>query len=145
MIGRHPGQRVVKRLVRSGSNPIGAPVAAMFRRGDFERSGGFSGHSIFAMDMDLWVRLLREGDFYGVPRSLASFRIRGGSTTALTSARSQLAQQTDFAMRVVNESGWSVSSFDRLVGRIKAYDGQLKRTLLFFISNRRTLRRRRAA
>jgi glycosyltransferase involved in cell wall biosynthesis len=145
VVGRRTGERVVRRIVRSGSNPVGSPVAVMFRRADFERSGGFCGDLLFPMDMDLWVRLLRCGDFYGLPRTLAAFRIRSGSTTGLTSARSQLAQQTEFARRLMNDPRWHVSAVDRLLGWVNSYDMQLRRTLLFALSSRRAGRRRQDA
>lgn len=145
VVGRRSGERVVRRIVRSGSNPVGAPVAVMFRRIDFERCGGFDGDLLFPMDMDLWVRLLRGGDFYGLPRTLAAFRITSGSTTGLTSARSQLAQQTEFTRRLINDGRWNVSAFDRIVGRLNSYDMQLRRTLLFQLSCLRAARRKRTA
>ena len=144
ILGRHSAQRVVRKIVRSGGNPIGAPVCAMFRRSDFERTGGFRAESVFMMDMDLWVRLLRNGDFFGVPRTLASFRISGGSTTGTTSPLSQLAQQAEFVRRLLDDGQWSLSSVDRVVARVKLYDGMLKRTLLFAMSNHRARRRRSA-
>jgi hypothetical protein len=116
----------------------------MFRRSDFERTGGFRADSVFMMDMDLWVRLLRNGDFFGVPRTLASFRISGGSTTGTTSPLSQLAQQTEFVRRLLDDGQWSLSSVDRVVARVKLYDGMLQRTLLFAMSNHRARRRRSA-
>lgn len=140
--GRHPAQRVVREIVRGGSNPIGSPVVGMFRRADFDRCGGFVGDLPFVMEMDLWVRLLRGGDFVGIPRVLASFRICGGTTTALMSPRSQLAQQIEFARRLVDDSRWHITLIDRIVGRVKCYDMQLRRSLLYLLSTLRTSGRR---
>lgn len=67
IVGRHPAHHVVRTIVRSGTNPIGAPLAVMFRRSDFLRSGGFRDRWLFLSDVDLWVRLLQYGEFYGVP------------------------------------------------------------------------------
>jgi glycosyltransferase involved in cell wall biosynthesis len=145
IVGRHSGQRVVSRIIRSGGNPIGAPVAAMFRRDDFDRCGGFDGDLLFVMDMDLWIRLLHRGDFVGVPRALASFRVRTDSTTALTGASSQLAQQLQFVRKVSQSNRWEVSAFDRAVGRVRAFDMQLRRCLLFEVSRLRVMRRHRRA
>lgn len=141
--GRHSAPRVVKEIVRSGSNPIGSPVVAMFRRSDFDRCGGFVGDLPFVMEMDLWVRLLRGGDFVGIPRVLASFRIASGTTTALTSARSQLGQQIEFARRVALDARWQITLIDRVVGRIRCYDMQARRSLLYLLSAARASWRRR--
>jgi glycosyltransferase involved in cell wall biosynthesis len=145
IVGRQSGQRVVSRIIRSGGNPIGAPVAAMFRRDDFDRCGGFDGDLLFVMDMDLWIRLLHRGDFVGVPRAMASFRVRTDSTTALTGASSQLAQQLQFVRRVSDGNRWDISAFDRAVGRVRAFDMQLRRCLLFEVSRLRVMRRHRRA
>lgn len=141
VLGRRPGETVVRRIVRSGSNPVGAPVAAMFRRTDFDRCGGFRDDLLYVMDMDLWVRLLQHGEFFGVPRTLASFRIASGSATALTSARSQFAQQTTFADMLVDDGRWNVSVLDRALGHVNSYDMQLRRTLLTQLSTFRAARR----
>lgn len=143
VVGRRSGERVVRRIVRTRSNPVGAPVSTMFRRCDFDRSGGFQGDQLFTMDVDLWVRLLQRGDFFGLPQTLAAFRIRSGSATGLTSARSQLAQQAEFIRGLVNDDQWHVSGIDRLLGWLNAYDKQLRRCVLFKVSSVRATRRRR--
>ena len=74
----------------------------------------------------------RHGDFFGVPKTLASFRIGAGSMTALTSARSQLDQQLEFARRLVDDPRWRISTVDRLVGVVNIFDKQLRRNVLFF-------------
>ncbi|MDI9972631.1 glycosyltransferase [Rhodococcus sp. IEGM 1307] len=144
IVGHNSGQTVVRRIVRSGSNPVGPPVAGMFRRVDFDRCGGFRGELLFPMELDLWSRLVRKGDFVGVPRTLASFRIGSDSNTALTSARSQLAQQLEFTSRLIHDPEWQIPLSDRVLGRINSYDMQMRRSLLFALSALRASRRRRA-
>ncbi|TGD86905.1 glycosyltransferase [Mycolicibacterium sp. CH28] len=144
VLGRQSGERVVRQIVRSAKNPIGAPVSVMFRRADFDRCGGFQGPALFTLDMDLWVRLLGVGHFYGMPETLAAYRVRGGSLTAETSPRSQLAQQDQFNRRLINDPNWRIPFIDRAVGRINRYDVLVKRTLLFKLSSWRELRRQAA-
>jgi glycosyltransferase involved in cell wall biosynthesis len=143
MAGRVPAEQVVRQIVRSGGNPIGGPVAVMFRRADFERSGGFTTDFPFLADMDLWVRLLHNGDFYSVPGTHASFRIRGGSIHGLTSARDQLAQSIEFDKLLGDDPRWSISVSDRIHGRVRCYEQQLRRTVLFASTKWRVKRRRR--
>ena len=143
IVGRHSGQRVVRQIVRSGRNPIGAPVAAMFRRSDFDRCGGFDGDLLFVMDMDLWIRLLENGDFVGMPRAMGAFRVRTDSSTALTAASSQLAQQLEFVRRLNDDTTWDVSALDRTMGRVRAIDMQVRRCLLFELSRLRVSSRHR--
>jgi glycosyltransferase involved in cell wall biosynthesis len=141
--GLQSGQSVVRRIVRSGKNPIGAPVSVMFRRTDFDHCGGMRGHVVFTMDLDLWVRLLHSGDFYGIDRTLMSYRVRSGSATALTSARTQLAEQNAFANELADDPRWSVPRVDRVLGRINSVDVLVKRAILFKVSGLRASRRPR--
>jgi glycosyltransferase involved in cell wall biosynthesis len=147
VVGRQSGERVVRQIVRSGSNPIGPPVSAMFRRDDFDRCGGFVRESLFPniIDVGLWVRLLQIGDFFGLPRTLASFRFGSRSVTASTAARSLLVQQIQFAKKLVDDNRWNISTADRILGRVNCYDMQLRRTLLFKLSTFQSWRRRRRA
>ncbi|WP_234791999.1 glycosyltransferase family 2 protein [Mycolicibacterium brisbanense] len=140
--GQQSGQSVVRRIVRSGKNPIGAPVSVMFRRTDFDRCGGMRGHVVFTMDLDLWVRLLHFGDFYGIDRTLMSYRVRNGSATALTSARIQLAEQNAFASELAKDPRWAVPRLDRVLGRVNSVDVLAKRAVLFKVSAARAARRR---
>lgn len=141
--GRVPADRVVQRIVQCGANPIGAPLAVMFRRADFERVGGFTAEFPFLADMHLWVRLLRTGDFYGVPGTHASFRVRRGSLSGLTSARAQLAQSIEFDRQLVDDPRWSVSVADRVRGRVGCYEQTLRRIVLFGVTTWRVSRRSR--
>jgi glycosyltransferase involved in cell wall biosynthesis len=143
VIGRHPAARVVRRIVRSGTNPIGAPAAVMFRRDDFFRAGGFRDELLFLADVELWVRLLHHGEFYGIPRTLASFRFGSQSVSATMAARSQLAQYKSFVDTLTAQPRWGITRADRLICRVNTYDKQLRRIVLFAISKRRDARRRR--
>lgn len=141
IIGRQSADRVVRQTVRSGTNPVGAPMAVMFRRDDFIRSGGFRDELLFLSDADLWLRLLQYGDFYGIPRTLASFRFGSTTVSARMAARSQLAQQKAFVAALSAQRQWGVTRLDRVIGWANRYDKQLRRTVLFEISKRRDARR----
>jgi glycosyltransferase involved in cell wall biosynthesis len=141
LVGRHPAQHVVRTIVRSGTNPIGAPLAVMFRRSDFLRAGGFRDRWLFLSDVDLWVRLLHYGEFYGVPRTLASFRFGSQTVTATMAARSQLAQYRAFVRTLSGQHRWGITRTDRVVAQIRMCDKQLRRTALFAISKYRDARR----
>lgn len=142
IVGRHRADHVIRALVRSGTNPIGAPVAAMFRRADFDRVGGFRDDvELFYSDADLWVRLLAHGDFYGISTALASFRFGCDTVSATLAARSQIAQQGQFTRRLARDNRWGISRTDHAVGRLNAYNKQIRRAVLFALSRRRAARR----
>lgn len=139
IVGRHPGERVVTATVRSGSNPVGPGVAAMFRRNDFDRCGGYIRYPLFpdVSDVDLWARLVRNSHFFGMARTVASFRIGSGSVTATTTARSLLGQQLEFSRHLVNDPHWNVPTRDRIIGQFNCYDKQLRRSVLYAMTNYR--------
>jgi glycosyltransferase involved in cell wall biosynthesis len=141
--GRVPAQQVVKRIVHSGANPVGAPLAGMFRRADFDRVGGFTADFPFASDLDLWVRLLGCGDFYGVPAAHASFRVRSGSMSGLTSLRAQLTQALALGRSVSLDPRWELAPADLLRGRLRCYEQTVRRAALFGITNWRVRQRSR--
>ncbi|CAN5137165.1 glycosyltransferase [soil metagenome] len=141
IVGRRRAAHVVRQTVRSGTNPIGAPVAAMFRREDFLSAGGFRDNLLMLSDADLWVRLLQHGEFYGIPRTLASFRFGSTTVSATMAARSQLAQHKEFSRTLSAQPGWGVTRADRVIGWLNTYDKQLRRTVLFGISKWRDAHR----
>lgn len=145
IVGQHSGERVVRQLVRTGSYPVGPAVAVMFRRADFDRIGGFGGDLILTNDIDLWVRLLRCGDFFGVARTLGALRFTIGSLTSSMSMRSQLAQRSEFVRRLSADPRWNVSFLDRFLGHFNRYDMQLRLSLLYKLSAVRSRVRRRRA
>jgi glycosyltransferase involved in cell wall biosynthesis len=59
-------------------NFIGEPTTTMVRKASFERHNGFSIHLKQLGDMDLWCRLLTDGDLYYHPIPLSKFRCHKG-------------------------------------------------------------------
>jgi glycosyltransferase involved in cell wall biosynthesis len=143
IVGHHPGERVVRQLVRTGSYPVGPAVAVMFRRADFDRIGGFAGDLVLTNDIDLWVRLLRCGDFFGVARTLGALRFTIGGLTSSMSMRSQLAQRSEFVRRLAADPRWNVTVLDRVLGHFNRYDMQLRLSVLYKWSALRSRSRRR--
>ncbi len=65
----------LRRIVRSGTNPIGEPAAVMFRQETKERIDGFSAADMYSIDIEYWTRLLAEGKRYYIDEILSSFRV----------------------------------------------------------------------
>jgi GT2 family glycosyltransferase len=145
LAGRRSAGHVVRRIVRSGTNPVGAPVATMFRRADFVRCGGFRDDLLFVADVDLWARLLQHGDFHGIARAHACFRFSSDSVSSTMAIRSQHEQQAAFIRRLATHPRWAVTRLDRAIGHASAVDKELRRVALFEISRRRDARARRGA
>ena len=86
--GRIAGNKALRTIVRSGVNPIGEPLACLFRRADFERCGGFSYPHCYVQDLAFYTALLQIGDLFVLPDSLGAFRLHRNSAT-MKMARSQ--------------------------------------------------------
>lgn len=119
IVGIHSAQCVVTTIVRCGGNPIGPPLGAMFRRADFQRCDGFRENLLEWPELELWTRLLRFGEFFGMSQTLASVRDRRGSMSVSASVLRQLADRIEFTNRLINDPVWTVSATDRMVGHVK--------------------------
>lgn len=133
LIGIRSGPQVARKVVRSGSNPIGEPGGVLFRRADYFAVGGWHPEHRWAMDLDLWMRLLQCGDFLGLPESLAAFRISGGSLSADNGQRIVETQRA-IMDRVAATTPFGVRRIDRLLGRLRAPVGHCRRSLLFWLA-----------
>ena len=93
LVGRQDRAAVVRRVVRHGGNPLGGPANMLFRRSAFEAIGGFPTDDSFVLDVALAVRLTTVGDFYGLPETLARFRLAVDSEGAADRWRNLRAQR----------------------------------------------------
>jgi glycosyltransferase involved in cell wall biosynthesis len=91
--GRHTGDAVVRRVVRSGRNLVGEPSSVLISKDVLDRVGAY------AIDLDMWCRVLRHGDFVGIAETLATFRV-GSSSWSATLARRQASQHRRLIRRV---------------------------------------------
>ena len=113
--------QMLRKIVRSGGNPIGEPMAVTFRKSAFERAGKF--HGDYVIDLNMWVGLLEIGSALFISSRLSAFRI---SKTSWTSSlkKSQFGSVRSLAKKIRQENKGSVSSVDlvrgQLVGLIRA-------------------------
>ncbi|MGH1493705.1 MAG: glycosyltransferase family 2 protein [Acidimicrobiales bacterium] len=107
-IGRHDGPTIARRVVRSGYNPLGEPASVLFLASAKEAAGSFSAALSSSMDIEMWIRMLRFGDFYGSAETLASFRLHSGSFTA-NHFKDYGRQDRSFFRSVAADPHWGVS------------------------------------
>ncbi|MBI2798838.1 MAG: glycosyltransferase [Gammaproteobacteria bacterium] len=72
-----------------GVNFFGEPTATLIRREAFERHGLFNSELAQICDTEYWVRLAAHHGFTYLPKTLASFRVHAGSTSAYNFAERQ--------------------------------------------------------
>ena len=80
--GKRAGRDAVREIVRRGQNLIGEPAATLIRTAAIREAGGYDAAARYAIDLDLWVRLLARGDLYYDPEPLASYRVHPGQWSA---------------------------------------------------------------
>lgn len=135
LIGVRSSVEVARRVVRSGANPIGEPGGVLFRRDHYFAAGGWRPERRFAMDLDLWMRLLQHGEFLGLPETLAAFRVVQESVSAANESAiydHQKALITELGALPHLQVRWS----DLTVGRLRAPVARLRRQALYRMSRR---------
>ena len=118
LVGPQSARRIARRFVVGGGiNAVGEPAAVMFRRHDYDAVGGWDGSLLHPMDIDLWIKLLTRGDFFGQEEELAAFRV---SPSALSSAHSprQYAEVRQLIARVTGDDRWQLGAIDRMMARV---------------------------
>jgi glycosyltransferase involved in cell wall biosynthesis len=138
--GDFTGQQMLRRIMRSGTNPLGEPSAVMFRRGVFEASrnslhryagrglgrgneenkdGGFRGERPYMIDVDFYARALTGYDAVVLPATLSAFRV---SRDALSSrlAQTQAAQAKSFFSELAGENPSIITKADLRIGQLRA-------------------------
>lgn len=133
LIGPRPARAVVKRVIASGINPLGWPAAMLFRRDVFVAVGGFDRRWLYPLDLELAIRMLGGGSFYGTAASLASFRI--SPTSASSTMRRHGAQHREMMRTVAEDPRWSISRATLLRGLLWSYVETSRKFLLFWAVN----------
>lgn len=111
-VGRVAAADLLRLIVRSGKNPIGEPLAVLFRRGLFGQIGGFRGD--YLIDLDLYVRLLAVGDGVWTGECVGAFRVHAGSWGSKLRTKQYSVVSLFAALR--NERPQIVRQSDLLIG-----------------------------
>jgi glycosyltransferase involved in cell wall biosynthesis len=118
--GEVPGDAAIRATVRSGVNIFGEPACVLMRTQDVLAVGGWSTTAQYLIDLDLYVRLLRQGDLFALPQSLAAFRV-SASQWSVALAAEQARQTRAFVRDVRATSPNGVSQWDAVCGITRAY------------------------
>jgi glycosyltransferase involved in cell wall biosynthesis len=122
--GKYELEDLLPRIIRSGSNPIGEPVATLFDRMTFMEAGGFVGN--YVIDVDMWIRLLEFGPAIFTNETHVAFRV--GDRSWSHQLRTSQAKETIILFdSVVKRHPQMVPRYLRAIGTIAAYFKQLFR------------------
>ncbi|RDI55806.1 glycosyltransferase family 2 protein [Nocardia mexicana] len=119
LLGAHSVRTLMRTIVRRGPADFGPTAAAMFRRTDFERVGGFRGDLVFPMDVDLFARVCEFGEFYGMPEMVAAWRNSSFNLCSRTSTVSKLTEMARFHHRLAREYPDLITRTDVLAGDLR--------------------------
>jgi glycosyltransferase involved in cell wall biosynthesis len=134
--GRIAGREMIRRIARSGTNPVGEPSATLARRDVLSRSGGFDPSERYMIDVDMWTRLLAGGDLHYIPESLCTFRLASTSWSARL-ARDQARQARHFVRKLRSRHPDVVGPVDVARGLVAATVLGWGRRLLYWRNRRR--------
>ncbi len=111
---KYTKQMLLKKIVRSGGNSIGEPMAILFRKSAFVRAGEFRGD--YVIDLDMWSRLVDHGSALFIAERLSAFRI---SKTSWTSnlAKSQFSTVNILSKKIIDENPKLVTRTDLIRGQ----------------------------
>jgi glycosyltransferase involved in cell wall biosynthesis len=144
LTGVRSSVEVARHVVRNGANPIGEPGGVLFRRAHYFAVGGWRPDHRFVMDLDLWIRLLQQGEFLGLPETLAAFRI-GQESLSAEHESTIYAQQKAYIEELGTNPHLQVRKSDIVMGRMRAPLGRMRRRALFRMSRRAAHRDERMA
>jgi glycosyltransferase involved in cell wall biosynthesis len=118
------GRKVTKDLLLKMSNDIGAPTNVLVRRTDY--GTGFDCSFYFFADLELWLRILRQGDYYFLNEPLTTLRIhqQSGTTDNFKTLLfiSDILQFKDMFADFMQQEGISQEEWGQIIeGHIMAY------------------------
>lgn len=127
-----PGS-ALRQIIRSGTNPVGEPAAALFRTESWRRLGGFSAREPYVIDLDFWCKLLTEGDCAYLPEVLCDFRVSAHSWSARL-AGEHSRQYRRFAARIQSQHPDRITKYDLRLGAYKSRLGAYIRQVIFSLA-----------
>ncbi len=119
LLGVHSVRTLMRTIVRCGPADFGPTAAAVFRRADFDRVGGFRGDLVFPMDVDLFARVCEFGMFYGASDVLAAWRNSSFNLCSRSSTASKLVEMARFHHRLGREYPELIGAADMAAGDMR--------------------------
>jgi len=125
---------ILTKVVRSGGNPIGEPMAVTMRKLSLNSAGKFRGD--YVIDLDMWSKLSDQGSALFIEQHLSAFRI---SKTSWTSnlKKSQLSSVRALSKKLQFDSDGAITKLDllrgQIVGLVRAAVRQVASSLILLV------------
>ncbi|MDQ1482560.1 MAG: hypothetical protein QOF35_636 [Actinomycetota bacterium] len=134
--GKRSGRAAARHTVMAGSNIFGEPACVLIRRKVLQEVGGWDGRDPYVIDEATYVKVLLRGDFMGINRSLAAFRL-SSEQWSVHLARAQSDQVIGFHHRLAGDVSGLLSRTDLLRGDVSARAMAYARRLTYLWLGRR--------
>ena len=134
--GRTSGRMAARHTVLAGSNIFGEPACVLIRRETLRDAGGWDGRHPYVIDLATYVNVLLRGDFLGIERSLAAFRL-SSTQWSVRLAREQSNQVIAFHHRLADDASGLLSRTDLIRGDTRARGMAYARRLAYLWVGRR--------
>jgi glycosyltransferase involved in cell wall biosynthesis len=118
---------LLPKIVRSGTNIFGEPVAVMIRATALKKAGGFAGS--YVIDLDMWIRLLEIGPARSTHKTLVAFRV-GATSWSNALKSSQAYETTELYKRLTKKFPGKISRLDMSIGYFTARINQWARSAI---------------
>ena len=120
-------RQILPKVIRSGSNPFGEPVAVLMNHEMLTKAGEFAGD--YLIDLDMWLRLLTIAPAVSTQKTLMAFRV--GANSWSHNLRSTQAHDTvQLHNKISHQFPNCVSLKDVIVGYFMAHLMQFSRLLV---------------
>lgn len=130
LIGLNRGEDSVRACVRAGTNLFGEPMCVMFRTATFVAAGGWETQLPYVIDQATYLKVLRHGDFVGVPEALAYFRLSKGQLSYRLAKR-QAIEVKQLHKQAESVYGYRIGAIEVGLGNVRAQTTALLRRLLY--------------
>lgn len=116
---RVPGRVAIHDIARRGTNLVGEPSAALFRREAGLAAGLFADEATYVVDVDFWMRLLLRGDLFLLTDALSAFRVQQGAWSVSATSR-QARDMSTLLTRVASDPYSGVQPWEVCLGGVRA-------------------------
>jgi glycosyltransferase involved in cell wall biosynthesis len=116
---------LLPKIVRSGTNIFGEPVAVMIRASALHKAGGFTGS--YVIDLDMWIRLLEIGPARSTHKTLVAFRV-GANSWSHALKSSQAHETVELYKLLAKKFPSKISRLDTSIGYFTAKINQWARS-----------------
>lgn len=119
MNGLTSGNDIIRKTVRSGTNPIGEPAAVLIRGEIFRACLPWDDSLDYMIDIDMWIRITHQGPLVALPQTLTTYCIPAGVWNGAQTSK-QRGQAVEFIKRLQQRHPQLVSSTDVKIGAAQA-------------------------